>query len=65
MKKLLKPLIGLAIAAGFLMTNINLVQAKTSNVSNTDVKVQVETELAESGDWYALFGSGYVLVIVH
>jgi hypothetical protein len=63
MKKLLKPMLGLAVAAGFLFANINFAEAKTANVTASNIKVKVENELAESSDWYALFGSGWVLVV--
>ncbi|ASZ12977.1 hypothetical protein KTO58_09465 [Chitinophaga pendula] len=62
MKKMVKPMIGLAVAAGFLFASIDSAKASKAEVSTNDINVTVDETLAATYGWHVLFGSSFVLV---
>jgi hypothetical protein len=62
MKKALKPMIGLAIAAGFMFASVDAAKAGKAEVSVKNLQVTAEAAPI-SANWYILAASGWGLIV--
>jgi hypothetical protein len=67
-KQLIRPLLGVAIAATFALVNVNKAKANNevapmSLKLTTSQSFKATVDAAPPGGWYVLFGSGYVLIV--